>query len=375
MGSIRGGWVGYIRAHGVDVEPPEGLDLNVRLGGTVEPLVDDARLRVEVALVLPINYPTQNWFGVEGDASPSSRNATLLRPEDPRGSWLQVLVTRQYELEDALLQEFVASEGKSVASVEAALGAAIDRELFDVGLLASGLVGLTVERQHPELRRTGHAYWWSGDKYAQVANIAVSRIVVPCVVFNEQRANEVMNAAAPALVHIAGAQDDNRRALTLALEWFLSLGDLPIGSNERFVVYFQMMEALVQCADGHAEPDLVESYQLLEDLTGQYAGSNTTKLRELLNVMKGRTLRPSLRLRFTRLAHARSADSAHADIAAFDDMNELRNELVHARRTKVPATWRDRNVEDTMRYLSVHYTKLVAQRLAASLHVTAPPGS
>jgi hypothetical protein len=362
---VRAGWISFVRLHGVSSTVGSSVAIPISLPGNVDFICDDFRVLVQENLDMPVNFPTANWLAVEGGENPKPRQMTAIREEDPRGIWLEIKISRDYEVATTVANQFIASRGADTHDIDSLLGATIDKDMSDVGVLVSAVAIIPFERSQPHLRNVGHVYWWSTEKYVRLISQNVRLTVVPALTFDRGQLVAIPIRTAPHLVRIGG-ESRARRALVLASHWLLIVFDLPVQSNERFVVYFQILEALTSCADESPDPQLAQDFALLEQHCRSQATDNSREtIRRLLQRMKERTLKPSLSERFSRLVGQFNPQGADADIAAFRAMAKLRNDLVHAKITQVPSTFRGYDVEDSLRKLAFSYFKHLTDALSA----------
>jgi len=352
---IRAGWISYIRLHGVSPHDGQAVALSAALQGPVELLCDDFRIVLEEQLSIPVNYPTANLLAVEGGPNPKPRNVTRVREEDPPGFWLEVVLSRDYEVDATVAKPFLDSQGTDPSAVDSLLSSKIEAELSEAGLLMSAAAIVSFERSQPHLRAVGRVYWWSSERYTQRITQKVTLTIVPQLIGKRDQLVAMSATIAPLLIKSADSVNRERRPLVLAAHWLLVVSDLPIHSNERFVLYFQVLEALTRRVDSSPDQALSDGFAKLEQLCAKATSSDRPTLDALVQRAKERTLAPSLRERFGRLARKFNPNGAADDVAAFDAMADLRNDLIHARITQVPAQFRDRDVEQTLRRMSFFY--------------------
>lgn len=371
--SIRAGWVSYVRAHGLSLAHHEPRQFIGHLQSTTNLRVDDIRLVTRKDLGFPASlFPSLHWYAVEGQEEPPPPHYLApLRSDDPPGSWIQLIVCRNYAVASDLFDQFVASKGETVRDIDAVLGDAVERDLREIGIIASAIAAASLPDAQPALRGTGRAYWRSDSEYAQVATVPVSLTIVPVTQLDDRAVTELLRIMTPFLVERTNGTQQHEHALALAAYWLLTVCALPNGSNERFLVQFQIIEALGYLADTRPDQELVESFRNLRKLVLQHAGSKSDQLVHVLKRCKERMLVPSLGDRFAHLARRVSPNTADTDIQAFDEMNRLRNQLVHARLTVVPRCWKGYDVEETMRCLTTTYFATLCRTEGVSYQVDA----
>jgi hypothetical protein len=370
MAVMRAGWMSFVRLHGVRLEEGPAVIVPFDLRGPVKFACDDFRIVLEHELTMPVNLSAANFIAIEGGPNPPPRQMTALRSDDPQGSWLEVVVSRDFEVDETLARHFIESGGKSVAEVDAIIGAEVNKELRDVGILASALSVIRFESSQPHLRNEARVYWWSDQNYTRLVTGRVRLIVVPQIVIKDSELASLPIKAAKFLVQPTDDKKRDRRSLALVGNWLLAVSDLPLYSNERFIVYFQALEALASCTDSSPDPELSRQFDLLEQLTSKAADADRNSIWSLLKRIKGPALNPSLRERFRRLAEQHNPDGAADDIAAFRAITKLRNDLVHASVIDVPAEYDGYDVERTLRRLAFFYFDRVASAHTATHSVS-----
>jgi hypothetical protein len=373
---LRAGWWVLIRMHGVLT--PEGGDHQhaVRFraneaGGTITAL--SLTVSREQSLRVHITPAARQVLGPDPTELPADMQfeGHPHRDGDPEGSWFRVTVSRGFRVPRAVRDRFASS--KDVKALDLVLGSTVHAALRDIGMVIAGQAVSQVYDAHPHIRGHGRSYWWGPNEADRSDIVTFTRsfdVVVRRPWDAAQSFDLVRRAASSAAARL---DEDTLRATANAVHWMLSTADMERTSVERFLLFFLSLESLVKTAPRRTDHTPRSLLDRIDALIGEAGTPDADDLRAYLRRKRSALLSVSLAERFAELAKALSPDTATADIEAFETLADLRNALVHGRRTDVPEWWEHPRtgssvpVTDAVRDLAFTYLRRRGDA-AAALH-------
>lgn len=347
---IRAGWIAFLRAHGVLVDAVDGLSAAVQASGVERAVGDRLEITLGGQVTTPVSWPRGSWYAAEGQTSLPQKHATILYEDDPDGSWVCIALSREFDANPAHVRAFLDSGGVVVNALDAELGNRIEAGLRDTGTVVCGVILAVLPESRLVLRQSGRAYWYAPHSRREVTHGHVSLVVVPRQQATAELLEEISRESAELLLQATRLEERrSRRVIAMASQLLLSVDATPLISNERFVLYFQALEALLSLADQSPDPDMSRGLADVEILLRRHAGLDTPRLLQTLQRVRETAVKPSLKQRFARVARALNGVDAEVLVNRFAELTRLRNDLVHGRLSSVPEKYRDFVVEAELR--------------------------
>lgn len=263
------------------------------------------------------------------------------------GCYLTVIASRQFQVPRELAERF--RQAPDAAGL-------LDEVVGAVGDLRGGLrqkaihaatvcaVELSPAVLEPWLEFD--MYWTSPTHHRSRYSTIVSEILESRVA-----AEEEVRALGESVL-LAALDSPYRRAIELAGGWYLKGRSEPAASTERFIGLFQCLEALTNCAPQEPDPRMQAWFESIAVLLVAATTDERSALEQTLAVIKQRLARPTLSQRFSRLLDLLQLDAKAEMLQQFDMLNKLRNDLLHAHTSFVPAESRGYDVDRTVTELA-----------------------
>jgi hypothetical protein len=310
---------------------PESLAFEITVGGTAR----EHTLTVELA-----EKPATSVFRmalprylVEGEGIFARTETPPGQAEgDASGAWIVVFASQLLPVDRELATRFRDDPDGALGEVSAAFEHVARADLRPVADLCAGVFALALLGTRPALWNEAAVFWHDETKYKATSSTPPSEFLQPSA-FGKRQLLEMASSVAAAM----GAPARMRTVIQLCARWLVISHGLPIGSNERFVTTFQCIEALCNVVGNEPTSEDATGFELLDGLLAGHRSENEEQARAFLQSVRERLARPSLNVRFGRLAATYGGTCASDDVKKFRAIAKARNELLHARVAEVPS--------------------------------------
>lgn len=297
-------------------------------------------------------------FFVRGADAYSFRRA----PDDFRGCYLSVVASKQFPVTQELLERYQRYPDAAgiLGEVASAVGD-LRSEVRQKALHAATICAVELAPAVLEPWLEFDVFWSSSTTQRSVYSTIVSEVL------DASSADSDSVRALCESVVFGAASSDFTKSIQLAGGWYLKGRAEPAGSTERFVGLFQCIEALCNCAPQEPDPQLDEWFVTIARMLASSAADERVLLEPILAKIRERVARPVLSERFRRLLEMLAIEGRDERIVEFNLLNRIRNDLLHAHVSFVPASYRGFDVDATLTALArVTLTALVRRVIADS---------
>lgn len=348
-------------AHGLQM--PESLAFEITLGGAAL----EHRLTIELAEkpATPVFRMALPRYLVEGEDIFARTETPPGQAEgDPPGAWIVVFASQLVPVDRELATRFRDDPDGVLDDVAAALEHVARADFRPVADLCAGVFALALLGTRPALWNEAAVFWHDESKYKATSSTPPSEFLQASA-FGKRQLLEMASSVAA----VMGTPAKMRMVIQLCARWLVVSHGLPIGSNERFVTTFQCIEALCNIVGNEPTSEDATGFQLLDGLLAGPHSSHGEQARAFLQSVRERLARPSLNVRFGRLAAAYGGERASDDVKKFRAIAKARNELLHARVAEVPSLKNGVEVHKAAYDLAARYLAAVIEHA----QVASPP--